>query len=564
MKFNEYPYERCDMEEVKRQLTEWKRILSEAKEYASFKEAFDACMKIFSQVHTMQSLCYVRYTINTKDTFYDKENDFWDEASPLIQEENTSVAKIVLSSQFVEELKKDVPVTYFMIAENGQKSFDSSIIQDLQEENRLVSTYQKLIAGAQIEFDGQTYTLASIGAKMEDDDRDTRKRAMAAYWSWMEDHEDEIDTIFDKLVRIRDKMSKALGFKNYVELGYVIRNRFDYNVEDVNAYRKQVIKDVVPVAEKLYHDQKERLGYDSLQCYDQRYEFETGNPKPKYDKDEMVKRAAAMYHELSKETGEFFDFMVEHDLMDLEAKQGKAGGGYCTIFPELRSPFIFSNFNGTSGDVDVLTHEAGHAFQVYCSRDIRPVDCIWPTYESCEIHSMGMEFFAWPWMTSFFEEDVKKYYYLHLGGAVKFIPYGILIDHFQHVVYENTDMTKEERKQAFRDLERIYKPSLNYDECPFLEKGTWWYRQSHIFASPFYYIDYTLAQVCALQFWLRLQNKDKNAFRDYYEICKVGGTKTFREIVELANLKIPFEEGCLEDVMKEISAYLEGIDDKKL
>lgn len=564
MKFNDYKYERCNYEAIKEVILKDNEAMKSAFDYQSFKNIFDRIMAQFASVETMFSIASVRHTINTEDTFYEKENDFWDEVTPLLQDLKTTVNKTVLESEYLELLKQDVPATYFLLAENAIKSFSPVIIEDMQEENRLASAYQKLIASAQIEFDGSTYTLAGLGAKLQDKDREVRERAFKASWGWFEEHEKEIDTIFDQLVHVRDAMAKKLGYKNYIELGYIIMNRFDYNEDDVKNYRKQVLEDIVPSAQRLYDRQKQRLGYDTFHCYDESYEFVSGNPSPKYDKDEMVKRAQKMYHELSKETGEFFDFMVEHDLLDLEAKKGKAGGGYCTCFPDYKSPFIFSNFNGTSGDVDVLTHEAGHAFQVYSSMDIKPIDCIWPTYESCEIHSMSMEFFAWPWMKSFFEEDCDKYYYLHLGGAIKFIPYGILVDHFQHVIYENVDMSVEERKQAWRDLEKQYLPHKNYESIPFLEKGTWWFKQSHIFASPFYYIDYTLAQVCALQFWQRLYEKDATAFEDYYKICKVGGTLTFTQIVELANLKVPFKDGCLKDVMKGINEYLEAIDDQKL
>ena len=564
MKFKDYKYQRVNVEEVKKTLTKAIETMKVASEYTVFKEAFNRCVKEFATIDSMYSICYVRYTVNTKDAFYEQENTFWDENLPLIQEVKTEMYRCILASSFLKQLKLDVPETYFLLMEDDLKSFSPAIIADMQEENRLASEYQKCIASAQIEFDEQTYTLASLAAKVQDKNRDVRKRAMDAYWQWMQQHEEEIDTIYDQLVHVRDTMAKKLGLNNYVEMAYLLLHRFDYDENDVSNYRKQVLEHVVPAATRLFEKQKQRLGYDKLHCYDMDYEFESGNPTPKYDAQEMIKRARQMYHELSNETGTFFDFMVEHELLDLEAKNGKAAGGYCTFLADYKSPFIFSNFNKTSGDVDVLTHEAGHAFQVYSSRDISPIECVWPTYESCEIHSMSMEFFAWPWMKSFFEEDVEKYYYLHLGGALKFIPYGILVDHFQHEVYKNVDMNAAQRKQLWRDLEKQYCPWRNYEENEMLEKGTWWFRQSHIFATPFYYIDYTLAQACALQFWLRLHKKDKHAFEDYYAICKVGGTKTFTQIVKLANLKVPFEDGCLQEVIQEIEQYLNCIEDQKL
>ena len=271
----------------------------------------------------------------------------------------------------------------------------------------------------------------------------------------------------------------------------------------------------------------------------------------------ILEQGVRMYDELSPETKEFFDMMVEKDLLDLVNKDGKQGGGYCTYINDYKVPFIFSNFNGTSGDIDVLTHEVGHAFQVYKSRHIEIPELAFPTYESCEIHSMSMEFFCWPWMDLFFKEDVDKYKYSHLAGAITFIPYGVLVDEYQHFVYDNPTATKEERKAEWRRLEKQYLPHKDYEGCDFLERGGWWHQQGHVFGNPFYYIDYTLAQICALQFWKRMNNNDEKAWTDYLALCDVGGSKSFVELVKVGNLKSPFEDGCVGSVIADIKAWLD-------
>lgn len=395
-------------------------------------------------------------------------------------------------------------------------------------------------------------------------DRDVRKRASDAKYTYFVENEAEIDRIYDELVKVRAKIAKKLGFKNFVELGYARMNRSDYNPEMVANFRKQVQEYIVPVASKLYERQKERLGLDSLTYYDEKFEFVSGNAVPKGNAEWILENGIRMYSELSLETKEFFEFMVEGELLDLLTKKGKRGGGYCTYIPDYKAPFIFSNFNGTSGDIDVLTHEAGHAFQVYSSRWIKIPECNFPTYESCEIHSMSMEFFTWPWMELFFKEDTDKYKFIHLGGAVKFIPYGVTVDEFQHYIYENPDETPEERKKAWREIEKKYLPHKNYEGCDFLERGGWWFQQSHIFKSPFYYIDYALAQICALQFWKRANENREEAWKDYVELCKIGGTKSFLELVDYANLKSPFENGCVSSIINSIEQWLTSVNDKKL
>lgn len=561
MKFSDYPYEHPDITVLQEKMKEIIDQLKYAKSYEEFKTAFYKLDDINRQISSQKEICEIRHTIDTQNSFYKEENDHWNEILPILQEDFVEAGRIVMNSSYRKQLEEEIPKTYFLQKEMEDKSFSPEIIEDLQDENKLASAYQQLIASAQIEFDGQTYTLAGLDVKMSDKDRQTRKRAVKAYWNWFKENEAALGDIFTKLVQVRDRMAKKLGFANYIELGYLRMYRFDYNQKDVEIYRKQILNVVVPLCTELYERQKKRLGLDSLYTWDEKYEFKSGNPTPKYDRYEMVKRALQMYQELDNQTGDFFQYMTEHELMDLEAKPGKAAGGYCTFIPNQKSPFIFSNFNQTSGDVEVLTHEAGHAFQAYCSRNIVPIDCIWPTSESAEIHSMSMEFLTYPWMKYFFEEDTEKYYFYHLSGAVKFLPYGVLVDHFQHEVYAHPKMSISQIFETWRNLEKQYLPHKNYEEIDILERGGWWLRQLHIFLDPFYYIDYTLAQVCALQMWERAENKDPNVLEDYKRICYTGGTKTFREIVKEANIRVPFEEGCLDSMIQSVRSYLEQIDD---
>jgi M3 family oligoendopeptidase len=444
-------------------------------------------------------------------------------------------------------------------------AFDSSVIDLLQKENQLSSDYQKLIASAEIEYDGKKLNLSQFGPYLEEKDREVRKSASQAQWSFFEENEEKIDSLYDELVHVRNEIATRLGYKDFVELGYIRMQRLDYNREMVDVYRKQVLEYVVPVTQKLAKRQAERINIADMKFYDEPLQFLNGNPTPQGDPDYIIEQGKKMYHDLSEETGEFIDFLFDRELVDLLAKEGKAGGGYCAYLPDYESPFIFANFNGTSGDIDVLTHEAGHAFQGYQSRWIEFPELSFPGYESAEIHSMSMEFFTYPWMELFFKEQTEKYKFDHLSGALRFLPYGVLVDHFQHEVYENPNMTPDERKAMWRKLEKQYLPQRDYSESPFLEKGTYWFRQAHIFEMPFYYIDYTLAQVCALQFFKRaLVDKDPKAWEDYLAICRVGGTQSFLEIVNTANLNSPFEEGSLSGVVKAVEEELAKVNDKEL
>ncbi|WP_297406620.1 M3 family oligoendopeptidase [uncultured Cetobacterium sp.] len=563
MQFSEYKYERPNFNETK---IEFEKLLNKITT-SNYKEQLNIIKEINTirnKIDTMSNLAHIRHTIDTNDDFYDKEKNHWDEISPLYQELDTLFYKELLKSKFLDQLKIELGIQFFSLIEYSLKAFSPEIIENLQEENKEISKYVKLLASAKISFQGEERNLSGMTPFLESSDRRVRKSAYEAKSNFFTTYEKDFDEIYDNLVKIRTKIANKLGYDNYVELGYIRMNRVDYNDKMVDNFRKQVVKEIVPIASSLYVRQKERLNLTTLNYYDERFEFESGNPTPKGTPQWIIDQGKKMYHEMSQETAEFIDYMINNDLMDLTTKKGKAGGGYCTFIPDYKSPFIFSNFNGTSGDVDVLTHEAGHAFQVFRSKHIEIPELLWATYESSEIHSMSMEFFAWDWMENFFKEDKDKYFYSHLGGAIKFIPYGVLVDHFQHEVYKNPNLTPNERKTIWRELEKQYKPHTIYDENEFLENGGWWFQQSHIFEVPFYYIDYTLAQICALQFWKKMIHNREGAWKDYLHLCSLGGTKSFLGLLEEANLISPFKDNCIKNITEDVKNFLSSIDDKKL
>lgn len=564
MKFSDFEYERPNYEKSKNQIIEIINNIENSKTYKEQRQNIDKLNSIRNNIETMSTLCSIRHSINVEDEFYEREKEYWDEYSPLYEELNSLFYKSVVNSKFKEDIQKDFGRQFINIASFNLKSFSSEIIKDLQEENKLCSKYTKLLASAKIHFEGEERNLSGLLKFMSSEDRDMRIKASKAYYNYFEEKENEFDEVFDKLVKVRNNMAIKLGFDNFVELGYIRMMRTDYNKDMVKNFRKQVLDYIVPVANSLYERQSKRIGVDRLTYVDENLEFLSGNATPKGSDEYIIENGRKMYSELSNETKEFFNFMLENELMDLVTKKGKAAGGYCTYIPDYKSPFIFSNFNQTLDDIDVLTHEAGHAFQLYMSTWIDMPEINFPTYESCEIHSMSMEFITWPWMKLFFKEDTEKYKFTHLSSAIKFIPYGIVVDEFQHYIYEQPNMTKEERKNIWRELEKKYLPHRIFEDNDFLEKGTWWFKQGHIFKNPFYYIDYTLAQICALQFWKKMRVDRINGWENYLDICRVGGTKSFLEIVKIGDLKSPFEDGCVESVIDVIKNYLDSIDDKAL
>ncbi|HEU5140213.1 MAG TPA: M3 family oligoendopeptidase [Bacillales bacterium] len=564
MTFNEYVYERPDIKVIEKKFDVLLEQFVSADRVEEQDEAMKKINQLRSEYESMAEIAEIRHTIDTTDEKYKEEQDYFDETQPIYTGLTTKFYQALVDSKFRTELEGKWGKQLFQIAELTTKTFAPEIIEDLQLENRLASQYVKLIASAKVDFEGEERNLSQLQPFQVSTDREMRKRASEAKYGFLAENEAQLDDIYDQLVKVRTKMARKLGYDHFVELGYARMTRTDYNAEMVANFRQQVKDYIVPIATKLKERQRKRIGVESLKHYDDGFEFKSGNAKPKGDSDWIVDQAKQMYAEMSPETDEFFTFMTDNGLLDLVAKKGKASGGYCTYIDQYGAPFIFSNFNGTSGDVDVLTHEGGHAFQVYSSRNFEVPEYHFPTMEAAEIHSMSMEFFAWPWAESFFKGDTEKYKFSHLSDALLFIPYGVAVDEFQHFVYENPDVTPAERKQAWREIEKKYLPYMDYDQNDYLERGGFWQKQGHIFEVPFYYIDYTLAQVCALQFWKKMQEDREAAWKDYHHLCQQGGSKSFTVLAETANLISPFEDGCIQSVIGDIEGYLNSVEDTKL
>jgi len=561
MKFSEIEYKRPNLTEIEEKFNHLVNLFEKAESFDEQDALIRNINDLRMEFQTLGVIASIKYSIDTNDKEFVEEQQFYDENSPVFDGLIHRYYTAIISSKFRKQLEAKWGKQLFDVAEVTLKTFSPEILEDLKKENELRTEYSKLLASAKIFFDGEEKNLQGLVPYMESTDREVRKSANEAKWKFFADNEEEFDRLFDELVKLRAAMAKKLGYKNFVQMGYDRMGRTDYNSEMVGKFRDQVLKYIVPIAVKLKQQQQKRLGVDSFRYYDQPLDYKTGNAKPHGSPDWIVSCAKNMYSELSPETNEFFNFMLDNEMMDLVNKKGKDTGGYCTFIEKYKSPFIFSNFNGTMGDIEVLTHEAGHAFQAYSSRNFEIPEYFFPTSEACEIHSMSMEFLTWPWMNCFFKDQTEKFKYSHLKGSLIFIPYGVSVDEFQHWVYDNPDATPAQRKQAWLDIEKKYLPYIDYDGNEFLEKGGRWQQQRHIYLNPFYYIDYCLAQICAFQFWKKsLENREK-ALEDYLRLCKAGGSQSFLGLVKTADLISPFEDGCLESFVGVIENWLDNFDD---
>ena len=562
MKFSEMPYSRLDTEALKRELQSLVSRLQSAENYQQAKSLFMEKETLEKHLMTQSTLAQIRHDIDTRDSYYEEESRFWNQVLPELEEYLQSWTRAMLDSPFRADFAAEFGDLMFINAEIALKTFSPEIIPELQKENDLTMDYEKLLASAQIPFEGGTYTLSQLSPFKNDADDERRLAAWKAEGKWFKDNQDELDRIYDELVHLRDAMGKKMGYGGYTALGYYRMGRNCYTKEDVERFRAAVREYLVPLSAEICREQAKRLGKEYPMSFaDNALLFRSGNARPFGTPEEILAHAQRFYDELSPETGEFFRVMRTQELMDVLSTEGKTGGGYCTTIPDHNVPFIFANFNGTQGDVEVVTHEAGHAFACYLNRDRVPMEYVWPSMEACEVHSMSMEFLAWPWAEGFFGGDTRKFLYSHLAGALTFIPYGTMVDHFQHIVFEKPEMTPAERHGVWKELLGVYMPWMKLDgDIPFYSEGEGWQRQHHIYSMPFYYIDYCLAQTVALEIWAMEQKDQADAWEHYMAYTRQGGSRVFTQLLKNAELDSPFDEKCLRKVCQTASCWLSEYD----
>ena len=559
MKVPELPYRRVTLEEVAAVMEDVIPRIQNAKSVEEILKAREDYLKIDLEFSTNAALASMRYTINTVDEFYVAENEYYDEIGPAVSNYMIKYSSALLDSPFRADLEKALSPVLFRSMEVERKSMSEAVIEDMVEENKLVRRYSDLMSAMEFTFRGETMPRASLMKYAKDADRAARKECYEVLGRGLEAHKAELDEIFDLLVKVRDRMAKKMGYVNFVELGYYRMGRLCYDQEKVKTFRENVLRDIVPVVARLRTENARRLGIEDYHFYDDGVIIPGGDPAPR-GKEEIFAAAKEMYHAMGEETGAFIDMMLENDAFDVESRKNKWGGGYCTEFAKYKQPFILANFNGTAGDVDVVTHEAGHALNAYLIADNRfALELGCGGMETAETHSMSMEFFAWPYMEKFFGADAEKYKYMHALESFSFIPYGTMVDAFQHIVYEHPELTPDERDAEWLKLEARFRPHISFEGMPYLDKGTRWQYQMHIYESPFYYIDYCLAQTAAFQFLLASRRDYADAFARYLRLSKQGGEKVWTDLLEEAGFPSPFTPGSLKNLAEQVEALLETL-----
>lgn len=528
----------------------------------SVKEDLESQIKIIKQINKIRDdffsmfwLSYINYILDVNSEYWSKQEERFSKYNPIMDNLKLKYYQIILKSKFKEELKKVFGEKLFLIASSETVLLSDELLEDTKLEKELSNKYNKIASNIKVNYDGKDLSLSQLNKYLFSSDKKVRQESNSIRIKELEKVEESLDSVYADLVKIRNEIAKKLNFNSYTDLSYIKMGRFCYGKKEVEVFRENVIKYIVPLVLKIKDKQKKELGVKELMYYDDPILFKDGNAIPKGNTEFITKEVGNIYKNISPKLSYLFDEMIDENLVDLDSRLGKRGGGIATYIPKYKRPIFVSNFCGTTYDVAVLTHEFGHSFQLYSSRNLKIYENWWPTFDACEIHSISMELLMMKYTDKIFMEDNYKYIYEKLSNILANMCYICLVDEFQHIIYDNINLSKEERKHVWRSLEKKYMPWLIFDNR-YLEEGNMWHKQLHIFTEPFYYIDYALANSIALQFYYLSLDNESLAWKKYIKFCSWGGKYTFIDSVLKIGFKSPFEEESFKAVVNKLESLL--------
>lgn len=502
-------------------------------------------------------LAQIRFQQDTADAAAKADRELCDELAPVATGHDVAVKRRLLADPDRAGLEAVAGAHAVRLWEADVTTFDPVIADRLAEEAALTARYTELTASARLAVDGAVVNLSGLAPHAMSLDRDVRYRAQRVKWEWFAQHGAELDDIYDRLVKLRHGMARDLGYDTFIPLGYRRMRRVDYGPAEVAAYRDEVAAHVVPLMARLLEQRRVGHGWDKLYGWDLPLVDPAGNPGPRGTGEDLVDAGQAMFDRMDGRLSGLYRAMREGGFLDLDMRASKAPGGFCEAFATVGMPFIFANFNGTYQDIVVLTHEVGHAAQVRGSRTQPSFDYLQPTSEAAEVNSMALELLCLPHSGLLVGDDAAdRFRRVQLIRVLHLLLMCAMGDHFQHEVYAHPDASPTERHAMWRRLGQRYAPWEDWGDLAYPAMGGDWQAVLHFYLLPFYYIDYALAQCCALQLWTQSQRDRQAALDEYMGLCERGGSAPFTELVRSANLVSPFAPGALAQSMQAVAAAL--------
>ncbi len=462
-------------------------------------------------------------------------------------------------------LHKKLPAKRWMVFTRGVemeiKLFRPENIPLQVEDAKLSQRYQKITGSMMVTIEGKEMTLQQAGRYLEKTDRAIRQEAWETIAKRRAQDREELESIFDEMVKLRTRIAKNAGFKNYRDFMFKAKHRFDYAPDDCKTFHKAVADHVVPLARALQKRRKQVMGVDTLRPWDASVDMKSREPlKPFEDVKVMVDKCFKIFKKIDPQLAKDFDILRKKNLLDLESRKGKAPGGYQCALEEARLPFIFMNAVGLHRDVETMLHEAGHAFHSLAAREEPLLYYRSAPLEFCEVASMSMELLAAPHLTEFYTPaDADRARRTHLENIIGLLPWITIIDAFQHWIYTHPDHSRDERKAEWLKLQKKFggiEDWTGYESA----REYMWHRQGHLYGSPFYYIEYGIAQLGALQLWLNSKKSVANAVKNYREALALGGSRPLPELFKAAKIKFDFSSKTIEPLAKAITKELASLE----
>ena len=428
------------------------------------------------------------------------------------------------------------------------------------EEAKLCQQYQKLIGAQTVTFRGEEKTLVQMGRYLEEPDRALRQEAWETVAKRRLQDVDKCEEIFDELIRLRQQIAKNAGFENYRDYAFRQKCRFDYTPENCLQFHDAVEKEIVPAVREIQNERQRRLKLEKLRPWDLAVDPQNRAPlKPFAEVGEMVSRTQKIFNHLDAELARGFQQMQDLKLLDLDNRKGKAPGGYQSTLSEARVPFIFMNAIGLQRDVETILHEAGHAFHAQATRDEDLYAYRGAPIEFCEVASMAMELLGNEFLEEFYPTaEANRARKTHLEGIIGFFPWMATVDAFQHWIYTHAGHTRAERKAAYLQLMDRFGGDVDYSGCE-AARAYSWQRQLHIFLHPFYYVEYGIAQLGALQVWANSRRDKVKALNDYKKSLALGGSRPLPELFAAAGCKFQFDAATIKPLIQLAGAELKKL-----
>ncbi|MBK6767248.1 MAG: M3 family oligoendopeptidase [bacterium] len=496
---------------------------------------------------------YIAMTCATEDEAAERAYmQFVEEISPRMKEAQDRLNRKLVACPWASGLSAKYEV-YLRSCRNSVELFREENVAIEIELDRLSQQYQKLFGAMTVQWQGTEITIPRAMALLEEPDRAVREQVYTLVAERRLKDCDALEDIFDEMVRKRHQIAQNAGFENFRDYMFRVYERFDYTPEDCAAYHTAVATLVVPVLREAAQYRKRALGVDTLRPWDMECDpFGRAPLHPFSGAEDLVASSSRIFHRVDAELGEQFDRMRDLGLLDLSSRKGKAPGGYQSDLAELRLPFIFMNAVGTNDDVFTLLHEGGHAFHAFAVRDEALHAYRHAPMEFSEVASMSMELLAMPMLDEFFgSEDQARTIRTELEGKIALLAWIATIDAFQHWIYTHPEHSREQRKEHWRGL--VTKFGAGADHSGFEGARDYrWHAQLHIFEVPFYYIEYGIAQLGALQIWSHSRKNQGEALRNYKHGLSLGGSRPLPKLYSAAGISLDFSAGMIAPLMQEV------------